>query len=67
MCYNRDICAMKQAHIAKLENRNKVLKEELIKAKELLVKVVKNTWNIDYFVVDEINEFLKEIKGNDTL
>ena len=67
MCYNGDICAMKQVHIAKLENQNKVLKEELIKAKELLVKVVKNTWNIDYFVVDEINEFLKEIKGNDTL
>lgn len=36
MCYNGDICAMKQAHIAKLENRNNVLKKQLTKAKEII-------------------------------
>ena len=41
MCYDGDICAMKQAHIAKLESRNNVLKEELTKAKELLEDLIR--------------------------
>ena len=42
--------------------RDTELTKELTKAKELLTKAIKNTWSIDCFVVDEINDFLKEIK-----
>lgn len=38
MCNNGDICAMKRAHIAKIETQNNVLKQQLTKAKEIIKK-----------------------------
>lgn len=52
----------REKRIEELEKRDTELTKELTKAKELLTKAIKNTWSIDYFVVDEINDFLKEIK-----
>ncbi len=52
----------RDADISLLENRNDELESQNSKAKELLKKAIKCTWSIDYFVVDEINEFLKENK-----
>lgn len=34
--------------------------KRLYKAKDLLTKAIRNTWSIDFNVVNEINEFLKE-------
>lgn len=61
----------REKRIAELEKENAELKkflfckgecieqtEQLTKAKELLTKVMKNTWSIDCIVVDEINAFL---------
>jgi len=44
------ICAMRE---------NRIFEEQLTKTKELLEKVMKNTWSIDDSVVDEIKQFLK--------
>ena len=65
MCSNGDICAMKQAHIAKIENQNNMLKRELTKAKVALRKVVDYLGQFcsDYpDCVIEAEQFLKEIE-----
>ena len=71
MCYDGDICAMKQAHIAKLESRNNVLKEELTQAKELLKKIEKIVYSREneikrlskiVDILAEAEQFLKEVE-----
>jgi hypothetical protein len=49
-----------QERIEQLKKQNEELKEQNSKAKDLLKKAIRCTWSIDYFVVDEINKFLKE-------
>lgn len=61
MCYNEDICAMKQAHIAKIEKRNNELKQRLDNATEIIKKFLNAKSIEDTCVAEsEAERFLKE-------
>lgn len=67
MCSNGDICAMKQAYIAKIERRNDLLKQDLIKAKEIVSHLLTSCRiypdnNLEW--LKKAEEFLKEGNAN---